>query len=350
MIGQSNLQLTPLGRFPGKRVLTWHGKVLYASNRYKLLRWDPEDGGSGWAEVAQFRPGLMRRLSATTRLGYRLHRDGFHALEVLPDGSLVAVLPKAIAMARPGSREFEVTCRVQRGTRPLTLAATPQGSIYWGEYFDNRDHAAVHVYGSQDAGHTWDVVYTFPAGTIRHIHSITYDPFDNSLWVLTGDDSHECRIIRATCDWSTVDTVLAGNQQARAVTLVPTLEGLYFATDTPLETNYIYRLERRGNLERLSSISGSNFWSCKVGQGIFFSAAVEPSPGNDYPFACLYGSTGGEGWLKLLEWRKDPWPMRLFQYGNIILPRGINDSNILAATGFAVRGEDLVMHAWRVSG
>ena len=40
--------------------------------------------------------------------------------------------------------------------------------------------------------------------------------------------------------------------------------------------------------------------------------------------------------------------MRLFQYGNIILPRGRNDTNVLAATGMAVRGEDDVMHLWRV--
>ena len=348
MAGQPKLQLTPLGRFPGKRVLTWHGKALYASHGYQLLRWEPEHSLSAWTPVARFQPSLARRLSAKTRLGYRLHRDGFHALAILLDDTLVAVLPGAIAVARPGSPEFEVTWHVQRGTRPLALATTPQGNVYWGEYFDNRERAAVHVYGSRDGGHTWDVVYTFPADSIRHVHSITYDAHADCLWVLTGDLGDECRILRVAPDWSSVDVVLFGNQQTRAVTLVPLSDALYFATDTPLEQNYVYRLRRDGHLERLILLAGSSFWSCQVNQALFFSTVVEPSPVNRDSRATLYGSADGANWATLVRWQRDAWPSRLFQYANIILPSGDNDTDILAATGLAVCGEDQVTHLWRV--
>ena len=86
-----------------------------------------------------------------------------------------------------------------------------------------------------------------------------------------------------------------------------------------------------------------------MGKSVFFSTAVEPSEVNRHRFSCLYGSADGRSWEKLVEWRKDCWPMRLFQYGRILLPRGANETSILAATGVAVRGEDGVMHAWRVS-
>ena len=44
---------------------------------------------------------------------------------------------------------------------------------------------------------------------------------------------------------------MQGNQQARAVAAVPTEEALYFSSDTPLESNCIYRLDRHGDLTQL---------------------------------------------------------------------------------------------------
>ena len=64
--------------------------------------------------------------------------------------------------------------------------------------------------------------------------------------------------------------------------------------------------------------------------------------------AVLYGSADGATWSALVRWPRDAWPSRLFQYANIILPAGGNDGDVLAATGFAVQGEDRVTHLWRV--
>src|SRR5262249_8450097 len=131
----SDLRLVPIGRFPGRRVLAWHGNVLYASDRYSLWRWIVE--GNRWDRGGSYSADWTRRLSSATRLGLRLRRDGFHALAVLPDGGLVATLAETIAICRPGEEEFRATWRIRRGTRPLTLAVLPGGAIYWGEYFAN---------------------------------------------------------------------------------------------------------------------------------------------------------------------------------------------------------------------
>ena len=144
-------------------------------------------------------------------------------------------------------------------------------------------------------------------GAIRHVHNIVYDQWQNCLWVLTGDNGPECRILRASCDFSAVDTVLSGNQQARAVALVPTSEGLYFSSDTPFETNHVYFLDRQGKLSERAVLSSSSIYGCSVGDAIFFSTMVEPSAVNLGRSVKVYGSDDGQGWRDLVRWEKD-WP------------------------------------------
>jgi len=291
--------------------------------------------------VAEFRPTWSRRLSAINRLTSRLFRHGFHALAVLPSGALVAAVPTAIITRRPNEPEFRVTHIISRGTRPLHITAVPSGAVFWGEYFDNRARGEVHIYASNDDGLTWSVAYTFPKGAIRHVHNIVHDPWGDCLWVLTGDYGEECRILRASCDFSHVDPVLQGNQQARAVALVPTADGLYFSSDTPLEQNYIYRLDRDGRLSQLAAITSSSIYGCRVENRVFFSTMVEPSEVNRDRQVRIYGGSAVEGWHAAFSWRKDRWPMGWFQYGNAFLPDGPNSTSCLAVSTIAVEGDDM---------
>ena len=301
-----------------------------------------------WQPVARYVPVWWRNLSASSRPTFRLFRDGFHALATLAAGHIVAAVPGAIVTLFPGEDEFKVSHRVLRGTRPLHIATTPDDHVYWGEYFDNPDRHEVHIYASSDHGSTWEVAYTFPRGAVRHVHNIVYDEWANCLWVLTGDNGSECRILRASCDFKNVDVVLSGNQQARAVALVPTSDGLYFSSDTPLESNHLYRLGRDGSLTELASLSSSSIYGCRVGNGIFFSTMIEPSRANLDSNVRLYGSLDGSHWRDLMQWKKDFWPMSLFQFGNAILPDGRNSTEFLALTTVAVDHDDLKTSIWRV--
>jgi hypothetical protein len=282
------------------------------------------------------------------RLTARLFRDGFHALAAHTSGALIAAVPGAIITLRPGEAEFRRTHAITRGTRPLHITAVPGGAVYWGEYFDNPSRDEVHIYASMDAGVTWSVAYTFPKGSVRHVHNIVHDPWGDCLWVLTGDYGEECRILRGLCDFSRVDTVLQGNQQARAVAFVPSADGLYFSSDTPLEPNYIYRLDRQGRLSQLAPISSSSIYGCSVGEQVFFSTMVEPSEVNRDQNVRIYGGNLARGWQPLLAWRKDRWPMGLFQYGNAFLPDGNNTTNFLAITTVAVEADDMVTSLYSI--
>ena len=337
----------PVATLPDFRALTWHGDLLYLSHGYELHAARMVSPPFQPRKVAAWSPGVRGALTSRFRLSSRLFRDGFHALAVLPSGNLVGAVPGAIVTLVRGEQEFRVTHRITRGTRPLHIMSTPDGQALWGEYFGNPQRSEVHIYQSRDQGLTWDVAHTFPSGSIRHVHNIIYDRWDDCVWIFTGDYGNECKIIRASRDLTLLDEVVAGNQQVRAVAAVVAAEGIYFASDTPLERNFIHCLSRRGKIHTLAPISSSSIYGCSNRNGMFFSTMVEPSKVNPTNQVTLTGSHDGADWQKIESWHKDRWPMRLFQYGNAFLPDGDNSTEYLAATTVAVQDADCVTTIWR---
>jgi hypothetical protein len=333
---------------PGLRVLAWRGEELLAARGYALVTLRPGSDPHRAEEIARYTPPSWRRLTSQLRPASRLVRDGFHALVALPSGHLVATVPGAIVTLAPEATEFRITHDIEKGTRPLYICATPDGRVFWGEYYENPERAEVHIFVSDDSGANWRVAYTFPAKSIRHIHNIVHDRWANALWILTGDNGEECRILRASTDLSQVETVMSGNQQARAVAALPAAEGMYFASDTPFEKNHVYRLDRQGHLAQLSEINSSVLSGCQVGNFLFFATMVEPSAVNLDRRVCLYGSANGNTWSHLVTWDKDIWPMRFFQYGNAFFPSGDAPSNLLAVTTVAVKRDDNATTIFRV--
>ena len=333
--------------YRGIRILAWDGAVLYAGRGYEIVRL--RSNGQDWETVARSHPAWWRNVTSQMNLTYRLVRDGFHALAILRDGTMVGAVPGSIVTCKQQSKNFRTTHRVTRGTRPLHITATPSGRIFWGEYFDNRERAEVHIYASDDRGERWEVAYTFASGSVRHVHNIVYDRWADCLWILTGDEGEECKVLRASCDLRSIETVLEGNQQTRAVAAIPTEGALYLATDTPSESNHVYRLERSGKIERVGDLNSSSIYGCRVADALFFSTMVEPSAVNTDREVHLAGGREGSNWNTLAQWEKDNFPMRYFQYGNAILPDGENSTRILAATTIAVENDDLTTTLWDVA-
>jgi len=342
----SAIKLRKVGAYPAIRVLAWAGEFLYACRRYEIVRW--RAGASSWESVVRFHPAWWRNVTARSKLTYRLVRDGFHALAVLGDGTMIGAVPGAIVTCRAAADEFRITHRIVRGTRPLHITSTPSDRIYWGEYFENPERSEVYIYGSEDRGETWRIAYTFPRGSVRHVHNVVHDPWGNCLWIMTGDEGAECKILRCSSDLKTIDTVLEGNQQCRAVAAIPSRDGIYLSTDTPYERNHVYRLARDGALERVADLDSSSIYGCRAGEALFFSTMVEPSAVNRSREVQVVGAREGAHWQNQLRWMKDKFPMRYFQYGNAFLPDGENATNYLAVTTIAVTGDDLATTLWQV--
>ena len=133
----SSWSLYPVATFPRLRALLWADSLLYASRGYNLLRAEIGAKPIEWEPAAYYKPQWWRNVSSSLRLTSRLSRDGFHALAKLSSGHLVGAVPGAIVTLNPDERVFRISHRILRGTRPLHIAATPGGHLYWGEYFDN---------------------------------------------------------------------------------------------------------------------------------------------------------------------------------------------------------------------
>ncbi|HQI75448.1 MAG TPA: hypothetical protein PK384_02945 [Candidatus Latescibacteria bacterium] len=332
---------------------------LWASRGMRI--YSSVDHGRSFEFVAKYRGDLFQRASRASRLVERFTRSGFLALVPRPDGGCVAVVRGRILTRGPGTDGFREAFRIVRGSRPLNICLLPDGRLYWGEYFFNQRRDEVHVYGSDDGGESWDVVYTFPAGRIRHVHGIFYDPFRSGCWVLTGDDDRECKVLFADERFRNPEPVFEGSQQFRSVTVIPREDCLITGTDSPFQQNYIQRLDpKRGCVERIRRVPGSVFFGCIVGDFLVISVATEPSRINTSKFASLWMSQDGDNWRQLYQAKRDRWQMPycrgipdhiaelpLFQHGAFVIPpTECVAQPILYAYGQSLVGHDDQLLCW----
>lgn len=337
-----------LGRYrvlyiePNNRIWASSGYAVYFS----------DDLGQTFHLRATYLAPVLYAAAATWRLPGRVLRTGILGALPLADGSLLAGLHgKLLRCAVDDDRLLPV---LERRGRTMKMELSPDGLVYAGEYFYNDSREPVHIYMSRDHGKTWDVVHTFPARAIRHVHAITYDPIRRGLLVLTGDLDHESKVLFATDGFSRLEVLAHGSQSARAVGVVPVAGGFYLPTDTPYEQNYVQFLSNDGRLQPRCPVAGSCLAACPVNQWAFFGTAVEPSPVNHDPCAVLYGTPDGVEWHVIARWHVDSWSRSnrlqaaLFQMARVILPAGENRTGFLFATSVAVQGGDGILHRWQV--
>lgn len=317
------------------RILYIDKDILYAQieNYLALSR----DLGETWEPLAvELAPGIK----SYSRLHNRLMRRSLHCAEILDDGSMALTGKGAIYKLDKDRRSLRKTFSIIRGSRPLNLSRNQDGVLYWGEYFRNPQRQKVNIYGSFDRAQSWSVVYTFKAKQIRHIHGVFCDPYDNKIWVTTGDEDNESAIWRADHQFRNIEKIAEDSQQARALQLIFTEKYVYFGTDTPFEENHIFRISKNtGKKEELCSVDSSVYWGCKAGGWIFFSTAVEPSTVNTCGEAAIWGSQDGLNWQCIAKFKKDFWPMKYFQVGQILFPQGENTTGYLFYTPFATEGD-----------
>lgn len=329
------------------RVLHADGDVVHASSGLDLLRSD--DGGARFRVLARHDVGALDRTLARTPIAARLLRAGFHGLQPLPSGDAIAIVRGALLLHRQGEERLDVVHQVTRGTRPLGVCLAPSGRLYFGEYFSNGERGEVHVYGSHD-GRAWEVAYTFPANSIRHVHGIWADAYRDGVWVLTGDDDHESGVYFTGDDFRTLDPVATGSQRARAVVVLPTPDGLIVPTDTPREPNVIQMMDTdTGRLEPVASVPGSVFSGARTAGLLAISTTVEKSDVNLDPRAALLVSEDGTRWTTVARCMRDLPMLRdrrgYLQLPTLQLPGGPGGRRLLA-TGQALRGLHGRLLAW----
>lgn len=220
--------------------------------------------------------------------------------------------------------------------------------VLYGEYIWNENKGPVSIYKYDFV--KWSCVYTFPNDTITHIHNITFDYYKNRYIILTGDEDTESAIWEADVDFISVKKIIGGNQKYRSCVCFPTKDGIFYATDTPLEENSLFFLRNDNTLKKISSINGPCIYGTVLDNFLFFSTSVEGDPtvgkiryrllnklgkGVKNRFVHIMSFNVEKGLEKLYEIKKDALPMWLFQFGNAKFIT--DDNNIYFSTQSTVK-------------
>lgn len=325
----------------GYKPLLFSNGILYASKGLTLYRSD--DKGRRFEAIASIEDSAISGLLARFNLLSRILRLGFHYLVKVPGVEVyIGVIRKYIVIKRANSQVFVKLFEIPRGSRPLNICLGKNKEIIFGEYFSNPERGEVHIYCSKPPYDKWEIVYTFPLQSIRHIHSVAYDAHRDRYWVLTGDYEQEAGFwISQGDDISKLSAVIQGGQISRAVTLLTLEDRILTATDTQLEQNYVFELfvdEQERNL--LQKTQGPCFDMIYTGSYFLATTVIEKSDFNMTGFVHLWASIDGKKWLEITKWEKDIFPKSLhliFQFSRVELVRNEDHSDDVFIYGRGVK-------------
>ena len=197
----------------------------------------------------KYRAGtLLQKLLSLCFISRQMLREGYHHMLILKDQSiLVTARKKTYIFNQDGTIRNTFTGYL--GNKPASqgVCVTPDGTIFFGEYTVNVQHTNdTHLYRSTDNGKTFQCILTFPK-TIRHIHFIKYDPYENCIWLGTGDADDEAKLMRSDDNGNTWTTIGEGSQQWRAIGVCFNEKSLVWGTDAGSvpDQNHINQMDRK---------------------------------------------------------------------------------------------------------
>ena len=217
-------------------------------------------------------------------------------------------------------------------------------AIIFGEYTWNPEKKSVSIYKYDLV--TCEKVYTFPAGTITHIHNIILDEVRKRYIILTGDEDKESAIWEANSDFTSVRMIVGGQQKFRACIAYPTSHGIYYATDTPLEKNWLYFLDDDKKVHEIYEMPGPVIYGIVKNNCLYMATTVEGNPKLGkwkYRFSNKLGEGVKDHFVHIIKcdvegkaeevarFAKDCLPMWLFQFGNVQFPI-TNDDKVYVST------------------
>ena len=211
--------------------------------------------------------------------------------------------------------------------------------ILYGDYINDGRKSEIAIYQRLFYKRGWKVIYTFPMGRIKHIHTIIPCKERKCLYVLTGDSDEEFGIWEIRDCFRSVDLVIGGKQRYRTCVALPTEGGIIYATDAPDEENAVWFYSFLDKKEtKIENIAGPCIYG-KIhnDKELFFSTSVEPD-GTIKGLRSWITYKRGRGVIdnkshiykidsawnvqELFTGVKDFWPMKLFGYGTFQFSAG----------------------------
>ena len=204
------------------------------------------------------------------------------------------------------------------------------GIIYFGQYDQNKTRKESKIY-KIDGQNNISVAYTFCPGEIRHVHSITLDPYiENRIWITTGDNNGECMLLYTDDNFDNIFNIGDKSQDYRIVNLGFSNENLFYGTDNLLSSNYVYQQNRADGKRRKVLAIKQTAWFLKQDQkgNVVLGTTVEAGKGCQVNYSSIYFSSDfGWNWVEVLRVPKDIYPMPLFKWGSVCFSNGAVDLN-----------------------
>lgn len=302
---------------------------IWASRGHDIIT--SSDAGVTWSKVTTVPGGYTKALLSRVESFRRLFRLGVRAYVQLNEDEFIVFVNGNIFWWRKDPYGFVPVGRVRHGSGPLAngCCVDDRGHCYYGEYWRNGTREEVSVLSWRRGAERWEPFYTFSAGTIRHIHAVQFDAVSRKLWVATGDHDHESQI--GYFDGSglkqRLTIVAAGQQMARAVSLLFTTDYVYWGSDgnggVGDGANHIYRWCRAtSTIQPVARVKGPVYYSIKCrDERLYVATVVEGDTSEPDQSAHLWMSVDGSKWKEIGKWKKDRWPF-VFGHGILSFPGG----------------------------
>ncbi len=285
---------------------------------------------------------FKERVIGTLRLSRQLLRQGIHHLLPLSNGD-VFVVAKRIAYLVSKDGKVKSTFTGFLGNKPghQGVCITPDGTIFFGEYTLNmKRDKDTHLYRSLDGGMTFEKILTLSKNKVRHIHFVKYDPYENCIWLGTGDDDYENLLMRSFDNGENWETVGGGSQDWRAIGVCFDSEHLVWGTDAGSvpDQNHIVQMDRKTHqLKILDNAEGPCHGCGSFLNGrVFISTGVEGGENEKDRLARLKAIDGAEV-KTLLTIKKDIFPL-ILQYGVMRFPLGTENTDKVVFTTMGLKG------------
>ena len=196
------------------------------------------------------------------------------------------------------------------------------GVLYIGEY-GNPNGIGKRILMSKDAGFTWKCVYQFQPEEIRHIHSLEWDPYENKIWIFTGDSDQESQVLSSDKEFQKLEIIGGGTQYWRSCHAIFFEEHVDWIMDSPLkEVRHIRFNRTTRQISVGESFAGPVWFARSYGDWTYAASAQEIGPSHKDKLLHLYKSKDLEHWEEIEVFQHDGWPKRYFRFGVMVAVRG----------------------------
>jgi len=322
---------------------------FYLSRRNQIFH--STDLTPPFRSIATVDAPLWKAAASNFRLAQRFLRFLVTNVVPLSNGEIFVTFDKTVGVIRDGRYRplngLVRPCRVLRSA----CAVDADGNVFFGEYLANNERGAMRIYKYMPHADSLEIAYTFPLNSIKHIHGVYFDEFSAALICLTGDNESECKVVRTSDGFRTVETIGEGDETWRAVSILFSKDHMFYGTDAEYRSNQIFRLDRQsGERNAVGDVNGTVFYSKKFGSELCFATTAENAPAQKENVAAIWCTDGDGSLEEIVRYKKDFWNGTLFMFGTIHFPYLNRCDDRLYFSLLGVNEDDRTFELKRLSG